>query len=604
MSRIPDEIIEQIFDTADLVEIVRESVTLKRTGSTFRGPCPFHQGTHPNFSVDPKKNMYHCFVCNESGTVFTWYQKRFGLDYPSAVREVARRYGIQIPESKEAQGPDPHEALYEVCNVAQAWFTARLREAPDAETARRYLQNRQFDLATSFETGLGYAPKNQEFVTEMKTLGVADDHLIEAGLARRKDDGSLRSYFWDRLLIPIHDLRGRIVAFGGRILGHGEPKYLNTPETPIFRKGWQLFNLHSARSAIRKEEYCVLVEGYFDVLRLKYAGIENVVAPLGTALTPEQAGIIRRYSAEVVILYDSDTPGLKATFRAGNELLRQGVRVRVATMPEGEDPDTLVQKGGADAFHALLKQTLDLFDRQLQLIERKGWASDIDKRRKALDRLLPSIRAASDPVTRDLYISRASEVLGISKETIMTEAEEPERPTMRESAPPQTVSAPHRVVERYTTQRRSNGVPTATIERKLLRLLLTHPSWIARARDELSPDLFAVATLRRIYEALVGLPDGAPVGDAASVLSDDELSAWNHLLTDVEVLGQDADQDYSDMIHSLEEMKLFADIANSETSERIRRRAALSPGALIQYQSYVKNWHQPPSKPTSTTSKG
>ncbi|MGH7583693.1 MAG: DNA primase, partial [Gemmatimonadales bacterium] len=326
MARIPDEAIEQIRDAADLLEIVQEQVPLKRTGSDWRGACPFHGGTHRNFAVFPKENRYYCFVCHASGDVFTWYRERFGMDYPSAVREVARRYGVVIPEG-ERSGPDPREPLFQACDAAQAWFAAQLRENAEAEPARRYLQSRGYSLEPVFRLGLGFAPRGSAFLDAMKQLGISESVLLEASLVIRRDDGTLLPRFRDRLLFPIHDLRGRVVGFGGRILGAGEPKYLNSAETPVFRKGELLYHLHLAKNAIRKAGYSLLVEGYFDVQRLALAGLDQVVAPLGTALTEAQAALLRRYTSEVVLLYDSDRAGLKATFRAGDVLLAHGIRV-------------------------------------------------------------------------------------------------------------------------------------------------------------------------------------------------------------------------------------------------------------------------------------
>ena len=347
MSLIPDELVEQVRDSVDLVGLIGESVELKRTGSDWRGPCPFHGGTHRNFAVIPKKGRWYCFVCKEAGDVFSWLMKRYGMDYPTAVRDVARRVGITIPERSERQGPDPREPLYGALASAQDWFHRQLAESAEAAGAREYLAGRDLDLEAVAPFGLGYSPRDNSFRAAMTALGFKPELLLEAGLLVTRDDGSVAPRFRGRLLFPIHDVRGRVVAFGGRLIGPGEPKYLNSPETPIFHKGSTLYNLHQARMAARKEGAMILVEGYFDVLRLVIAGVDHVVAPLGTALTPEQAALIKRYAPQALLLLDSDTAGLKATFRAADALLRVGVRVKVATMPEGEDPDTLVRAGGA-----------------------------------------------------------------------------------------------------------------------------------------------------------------------------------------------------------------------------------------------------------------
>ncbi|HEU4525686.1 MAG TPA: DNA primase, partial [Gemmatimonadales bacterium] len=373
---IPDETIEQVRDSTDLVGLIGEAVSLKRTGADYRGPCPFHGGTNRNFAVIPRKGRYYCFVCHASGDVFSWFMTRMGLSYPDAVREAARRVGITIPERAERAGPDPHEPLFGAVAAAHDWFTRQLLELPDARIAREYLERREVPLETAAILGLGFAPQGKSFLEAMGTLGIEHNILLRAGLAAQRDDGVISARFRGRLLFPIHDLRGRVAGFGGRLLAEGEPKYLNSPETEIFHKGKQLYNLHQAKGPIRREGSVILVEGYFDVLRLVLAGVEHVVAPLGTALTPDQAALLKRYAASAVLLYDSDRAGLRATFRAGDELLRHGVRVRVATLPPGEDPDTLVKKGGVAALDEIVADAVDLLERKLQLLERKGYFED------------------------------------------------------------------------------------------------------------------------------------------------------------------------------------------------------------------------------------
>ncbi|MCA9762141.1 MAG: DNA primase [Gemmatimonadetes bacterium] len=592
MGRIPDELVERVRDTADLLEIVQESVQLKRTGADWRGPCPFHGGTNRNFSVVPRKNMYYCFVCHAAGDVFTWYRERFGMDYPTAVREVARRYGITIPESTERIGPDPREPLYQACDAAMQWYATRLREAPDAEPARRYLQDRQIMLDAAGELRLGWAPRSgEDFLVAMRSLGIADAALEEAALVTRRDDGTLAPRFRNRVLFPIHDLRGRAVGFGGRLLGPGEPKYLNSPETPIFHKGEQLYHMDVARLAIRKAEVALVVEGYFDVIRLSLAGIDHVVAPLGTALTEAQAKLLRRYGAEVVLIYDSDAAGLKASFRAADTLLAEGARVRVVTMPDGEDPDTLVQRGGAAALQALIDDAVDVLDRKIQLLEQRGWFADMHRRREALDRLLPTLRAATDPVLREMYTTRVAEQMGIPREAVATEVA-----NVRPRAAPVASEAMRRTEafgggHQAPTPERDARHPGAEIERKLLRLLVHHPDWLARAREELPAERFAVPSFRRIFEALAALDPDRPVGDAALALDERALAAWERLATDPAPPDADfgVDHEYVGALEALEERDLFESIATEpDTRERIRRRQALSREGRERYNYYLK----------------
>ena len=492
MSIIPDEVIEQVRDAADMVEIIGEHVTLKRTGTDYRGPCPFHGGAHRNFAVIPKKQMYYCFVCHEGGDVFTFFMKRLGMEYPTAVREVARRCGISIPE-RSTGGPDPREPLFSAVSVAADWYAKRLREADDARIARDYLAKRGFDTERSALLGLGYSPKGNEFLDAMSVLGIAVDVLLEAGLAVKRDDGTVRPRFWNRLLFPIHDLRGRIVAFGGRVLGDGEPKYLNSPDSPVFHKRQLLYNLHAAKHAIRKAERVVVVEGYFDVLGLADVGVEEVVAPLGTSLTADQARLLKRYTQTVILVYDSDVPGLRATFRAADELLRAGLRVNVATLPQGEDPDSLALSGGEKVVRALLDDGLDVLERKIQILDLKGWLGTLSGRRRALDRLLPTIRAAADPVTLDLYIDRTAEALGVAPESVKRESEIRRR-MVPDRRSPAGSDSPDR-------SPRDQEFKRVTPERELVRVMLHAPKWRMRILELLPAD----AEITEPERAVLGL---------------------------------------------------------------------------------------------------
>lgn len=527
MSPIPDELIEQVRDAADMVGLIGEHVDLRRTGSDWRGPCPFHGGTHRNFAVIPKKQMFYCFVCHEGGDIFTYYMKKVGMEYPTAVREVAAKSGITIPERPSA-GPDPREPLFTAVAAAADWYARRLREADDAKRARDYLAGRGFDLEQLAPLGLGYAPRGDSFLTAMDGLGIAADVLVEAGLAARREDGSLRPRFWSRLLFPIRDLRGRPVGFGGRALDdEAEPKYLNSPDSPVFHKGALLYNLHDAKHAIRKAERAVLVEGYFDVLRLMDVGVEEVVAPLGTSFTAPQAALIKRFAPAVILCYDSDAAGLRASFRAADVLLAAGLRVAVATPPPGEDPDTLARAGGAAAVAQVLDDALDVLERKLQLLERKGWLGSLSGRRRALDRLLPTLRAAADPVTRDLYVGRVAEALGVSRDAVLQELGD-----HRPAAPPRPPSP--------APARRSSSGP----ERDLLRVMVHEPDLRSRVVQQLGALTLRREPERSVLEAWCAQPELAPgellgrlEGEARTLLTEIMAEPWSGAHADAYLAG-------------------------------------------------------------------
>ena len=425
----------------------------------------------------------------------------------------------------------------------------------------------------------------------MAELGVKEEHLVEAGLVVRREDQSVGPRFRGRLLFPIHDIRGRVVAFGGRILGPGEPKYLNSPETPIFHKGRSLYNLHFARNAIRREESALVVEGYFDVIRLVQAGLEHVVAPLGTALTGDQAVLLKRYTKTVTLLYDSDTAGLRATFRAGDELLRHDVRVRVATMPAGEDPDTLVQKGGADALRPILHDAVDVLERKIQILERKGWFEGMEHRREALDRLLPTIRAASNAITRELYLSRVAERTGVSKDVLLREVEAMPAPPQPPSATPPARDRRSPAPERPVARRGRMG---SVAEAELLRVLVASDDYRARAAHEVRADWFEEALHRELFDALTSEPGGTAYRTLQEGSRPPPKALWSVLRETGSTLSEAVlDDHYASASEALEFRPLFREYQQlTDPAEKMTRKKALEakyPRALRK----AMHWQNP-----------
>jgi DNA primase len=467
--------------------------------------------------------------------------------------------------------------------VAAEWYAKRLREGKDAAEARAYLEQRGFPPEETLLLGLGFAPKGDEFAATMRQLGLKDERLLDAGLLVKREDGTLRPRFWGRLLFPIHDLRGRVVGFGGRVLGEGEPKYLNSPDSAVFHKGRLLYNLHQAKQAIRQAEFAVVVEGYFDALRLVQVGVENAVAPLGTGLTPEQAALLRRFTEQVVLLYDGDAPGLRATFRAADELLRAGLRVSVATVPPGHDPDTLARKGGGDAVRQVLDDAVDVVERKLQLLEKKSWLQSVAGRRRALDRLLPTLRAPRDPVTRDLYVGRVAEALGVTRGSIESEM---------------------RMTRIQPAARRADAAPPAAgaarvegPERDLLRVMVHHVDWRGRIAEQLTDRSALGQPGARLFVGLARV-GGAPASELAATLDGDTKALLAELLAEPPVEG-DVDRIVEGALNALESRRLRAELdelqrtmafkPEAEQSELLRRADTLT--RQINKLSPAANWN-------------
>jgi DNA primase len=519
---IPDEEVERVREAADIVGIIGESVTLKRAGSAHRGPCPFHGGKNPNFSVDARRRIYHCFKCGESGDVFTYLRKRYGMDWPTAVRHVAERSGVVIREvSARREGPDPREALWEVNGAAEEWFRRILRDDAAGAPAREYLAQREVGLDAADRFGLGFAPRDGSLTAHLATLGFDDKRLLDAGLlVKREDSEALRPRFRGRLMFSIYDTSGRVAGFGGRVIGAGEPKYLNSPETIAFTKGRMLYGLNWARNAIRKADRVLLVEGYFDLVRLVLAGVEEVIAPLGTALTTEQAALIARHSKNAFLVYDSDKAGLKATFRAADELLQHGASVRVVTLPQGEDPDTFARKAGGEGIERALSAAVDVIERKIQLLERGGWFADLHKRRRAIDHLLPTIRATIDPVTRDMYLGRVSEATGVDRHVLTAEADAPDRASRpREPAAPRTRAPVQPRQSAPSPPARGRAIAGTAAERDLVLVMLTSRALVERITERIGPGEFRDDRYREIFERVAAVSPDAVIGDVAAGLS-------------------------------------------------------------------------------------
>ncbi|MCC6241199.1 MAG: DNA primase [Gemmatimonadaceae bacterium] len=562
---IADDVIERVRLAADAVQIIGEYVPLRRSGGSYRGPCPFHQGTKPNFSVTPDKGTYHCFVCHESGDVFTFVRKRLGLDWVSAVKLIGERVGIEVVDQPtRAHAPDPNEGNWEVLATAAEWFRAQLADEQIGRAARQYLEGRAIDADACARFGIGFAPTDATALRRyLNSLGFDEARQRDAGLLyQREGDAEARVRFRGRIMFPIVDEHGHHVGFGGRAMGDATPKYLNSGESSVFQKRRTLYGLHHAKQAMRRSGRAIVVEGYLDAIRVALSGVEEVVAPLGTALTEEQAALLVRYANEVFLLYDSDVAGQKATFRSGLELLRHKGAVRVVSLPDGEDPDTFVRAHGRPALETQLTQAIDLFDRQVQILERRGWFADLRHRRRAIDSLLPTIRAARDPLTRDLYLARLADVSQLDKATLASEADEPpaagsrggvrrsqsdepppptDAPMLEEIAPseptPTFVKRPWvgkrgkpAAPEWHATQVPPRPRRDEPVERALVRAMLVDRDLVERIAERHAATDFRDGYFGEIFSALLSAGHADPIDEVALTLSPDAFRVLQELL--------------------------------------------------------------------------
>ena len=500
---VPDRVVEEVRARADIVGIIGEFVQLKKAGKDFRGLSPFKNEKTPSFYVVPAKAFFHDFSSGESGDVFSFLMKHQGMSFVDAVKFVGARSGVEVREVKGRSGEDPRRPYYEASAFANAFFRERLCEWDGGEAARKYLEGRGIGREEGERFGLGYAPDGWEAFREAAAVhGLAEGILLELGLIK-KSEGRDRPYdaFRNRITFPIESVSGQVLAFGGRLLGEvgkGAPKYLNSPESPIFHKGSVLYGLGWARNHIRRQGAALLVEGFMDAVSLAAVGIQNAVAPLGTSLTEEHARLLGSYTTQVRILFDSDPAGLRATFRAADILLAQGLRASVVTLPDGEDPDSVARSEGAEAVLGYVSQAVDVLDRKIAILEERDYFDSIEKTRDALDRLLPTLRAAKDRRLRDIYLTRVAERTGVRTETLEAE--------LRDASVP-----PHRDRARGTSPARRRPAPryhgAGGPERLLVLLLLKHRELIDVAGERIGPSDLEDGSYRAIFEELMNDPE-------------------------------------------------------------------------------------------------
>lgn len=429
---IPDDKIEEVRERSSIVDVVSQYVALKKRGKNFVGLCPFHSEKTPSFTVSEEKEIFHCFGCGAGGNVFSFLMKIEGRSFPEVVKDLAEKEGVDLPESSHFEGSegarspqDEHkDALYSLHENAAALYSRLLMKSPAGAQARDYFKARGIGSDIAKKWLLGYGGKGWSVFAETLGSEKEQEQALEAGLILKSKKGSYYDRFRERLIFPICDVRGKVVAFGGRIMGKEGPKYVNSPESPIYTKGDVLYGLNIAKNDIRSGGEAVLVEGYMDLLALYRYGITNVVASLGTALTRAQALLLKRFCSKVVLLFDSDSAGIKAALRGVEVLLGCGLSPSVVILPAGEDPDSFINANGEKALREKVKNPVPAIDFVLgeKLSEK---VADSPSRKATLIReMIPFVRLIEDSLERKLTIKRVAEKLSVD-EALIAEAMEP-----------------------------------------------------------------------------------------------------------------------------------------------------------------------------------
>ena len=435
MSQIPREIIDEIIHRNDIEQVVGAYVTLKRAGSNFNGLCPFHNEKTPSFTVFPATKSFYCFGCGAGGDAITFVMRTENLDYRAAIEVLAQRAGITIPEDdSHTEDTVPRKRIYEMNLAAAKFFRNCLFDDKYGKEALAYLhEERKLSMATIKHFGLGFSPNNAWMLTNhMKKLGFTDDELVTGFLCgKSRNSGRTYDYFRNRVIFPIIDTAGNIVAFGGRVMDDSKPKYLNTSDTPAFKKSRHLFALNFAKKY--SEEQMLLCEGYMDVIALHAAGFENAVATLGTAITAEQARIFAKHTKKVIICYDADSAGQNAAQKAMRLLGEVGIEVRVLKLAGAKDPDEYIKKFGVENFKRTLGESKTGFDYNLEKIASGYDLSLPEEKIKASADVCALISGAYAEVEREIYIMRAAQRLDISADALRSDVERVRRAKIREA---------------------------------------------------------------------------------------------------------------------------------------------------------------------------
>lgn len=559
--KIPREVVEEIIRRNDITQVVGTYVTLKNAGSNMVGLCPFHSENSPSFTVFGSDDHFYCFGCGTGGDVITFIMKMENVDYPTALEMLAKRAGIEIPQTADDRYGDrgvKRERVLKMNEAAARFFRHCLTKEPCGEEARQYFKKRGLSDGISKQFYLGYAPNDFGKLTNyLKSLGFTEEEMIAGFLCgKSQKTGRAYDYFRNRVIFPIVDTSRNIVAFGGRVMDDSKPKYLNSSDTPAFKKSKNLFALNYAKGFCADQ--LILCEGYMDVIALHQAGFPNAVATLGTAITEEHARIISRYTKKVIISYDSDEAGQKAANKAMLLLGKVGVEVRVLKMQGAKDPDEFIKKKGADAFRVLLNESRTGFEYKLEAVTGKYDISLVENKRRAADELASIISDYHSTVERELYSKRVGEVLGISADAIRTDAERIRRKKIRELNKDQNREA-HASLRQYSNKVNpdaARNLRASYAEETILGLMMIYPEYregVLRGDYELSADDFFTAFGRRAFEAIIDLEQNG--GYIYSLLGEtfnpDEMSALEDMQLRRRTLAENGSEVFKSSIEVL-----------------------------------------------------
>jgi len=519
------DLIDQVRGASDIVDIISEYVPLKKKGANYFGLCPFHAEKTPSFSVNQAKQIYHCFGCGEGGNVFTFLMNHDKLGFTEALKLLARKSGIKLPKpQQDKKTADLNDQLYYANSVANAYFKQTLNQKNLNEKAKTFLKQRGVDSTAEEKFSLGYAPDKWDgFLSFAQSKGLDPKILVTAGLIVPKSDG--KGYvdrFRDRLMFPIFNISGKIVAFGGRTLNpKEEAKYMNSPETPIYQKGKILYGLNFSKDSIREEGKAIIVEGYMDFISLFQAGIKNLVATSGTAFTTDQARLLSRHAQEVFLLFDSDSAGQQAAVRSLDILFDQGFEVKIVSFPQGEDPDSYVKKSGSEKLTELIEKAQNWIEFRTNRLGKKFSTFTIVEQEKIIADFMETASKIKNEVRRELFLKKLSESLEMNENILRKNLNRKIAPAKSQNKTGGTLPL------RRTTE---------TLEKEFLRILLEGEYLIEKVQGKLSVEDFVTSEHREILRLLFQSHKEHQPLSVSSMLDKIKDGKIRNLITEISVL--------------------------------------------------------------------
>ena len=546
-----NDIFNTVRNAVDIVDVISEHLTLRRAGKEFKALCPFHDDHKPSMAVVPQKQIFHCFVCGTGGDVFAFVKNYHKMTNGEALKYLAQKGGIKLPELPQGRGRSSGDSSVReqivAANEKACGFFEKYLRLPEGKAGLDYLKSRGLTDETIKRFRLGYSPENWTgLVTAAGRIGITNDQLVQAGLAKKRQDGGLYDAFRGRVIFPILDATDRVIAFGGRILVEKrdeagnivEAKYLNSPETPVFNKSASLYGLPLAKSAIIKSETCVVVEGYMDVIACHQAGVSNVVATLGTAMTPEHARILRRFCQTVTLVFDSDDAGYRAADRALETFVREPLDVKIASVPDGKDPCDFCMNHGGKAFEEVVKAATEAMTFQWERLKRQFGATDsLSGKQEAATQYMRFVAQAMegraiDPIRRGLLMSRLSELVGLPTDEVAASLKRLAQGGAGNGVQSNGGGSTSPAEAMQNGPVLVNGRETlrgkAKAEAWVLGALLTQPMLYEGVKDDLNTEMFATFTLlaERVMEYLenAGELEGCTLADFVASVNDDKLA--------------------------------------------------------------------------------